>query len=175
MQTPQKETTSSLHPWFAIRVKPKREKSVHQNLSAKGYEAFLPLYLSRRKYGDRFKNFHLPLFAGYTFCRFDPSDRLPILKTESVLYILADAGKLAAVPDHEIAALQTAVNSKLALEPHPFVQIGDRIQIAEGPLRDTEGILLKVKDREHLIVSVTMLQRSVAIQIDRNWIRPLKP
>jgi transcription antitermination factor NusG len=163
------------HNWYAIRVKPKREKTVHENLAAKGYESFLPLYLSRRKYGERFKNFHLPLFAGYLFCRFDPTDRLPILKTESVLYVLSDGSTPLPIPDNEIATLQSAVNSKLAIEPHPFIQIGDRIQIAEGPLRDTEGIFLRIKDREHIIVSVTMLQRSVSIQIDRNWIRPLRP
>jgi transcription antitermination factor NusG len=162
-----------LFPWYAIRVKPKREKTVHEALTAKGYEAFLPLYLSRRKYGERFKNTLLPLFAGYTFCRFDALDRLPILKTESVLYVLTDGSNLLTIPDEEIETLQVAVNSKLAVEPHPFIKTGDVVQIAEGPLRDRTGILLQIKDRHQLIVSVTMLQRSVAIQIDRNWIRPL--
>ena len=101
-------------------------------------------------------------------------DRLPVLKTESVLYVLTDGTNLLPIPDGEIAALQVAVASKLAIEPHPFIKTGDRIQIAEGPLRHTTGILLQIKDRDHLIISVELLQRSVAIQIDRNWVRPLK-
>lgn len=162
-------------PWYAIRVKPKREKTVHDSLTAKGYESFLPLYLSRRKYGERFKNFHLPLFAGYLFCRFDAADRLPVLKTESLLYILTDGTQLISIPDPEIATLQVAVESKLSIEPHPFLNVGDRVNIAEGPLRDHSGILLQIKGSHRLVISITMLQRSVAVQIDRNWVRPIQP
>jgi transcription antitermination factor NusG len=159
-------------PWFAIRVKPKHEKTASAALAAKGYESFLPLFLSRRKCGDRFKNFHLPLFAGYSFCRFDPTDRLPILKTDSVLSILGNGRELVSVPDREIAALQVAVASRLAVQPHPFLNVGDRVTLAEGPLRGSHGILVQLKGQDHLVVSVTILQRSISVQIDRAWVRP---
>ena len=163
-----------MFPWFAIRVKPKHEKTATAALVAKGYESFLPMYLSRRQYGDRFKNFHLPLFAGYFFSRFDPNDRLPVLKTESILSVLGNGKELIPIPDHEISALQAAVASKLSVYQHPFLNVGDRVRLAEGPLRGAEGILVHIKGHDHLVVSVTLLQRSVSIQIDRAWVRPVE-
>jgi len=160
-------------PWFAIRVKPKHEKTASAAVEAKGYESFLPIYLSRRKYGERFKNFHLPLFAGYFFACFNPDNRLPILMTDSILSILGNGRELITVPDEEIAALQLAVRSKLAICAHPFLKVGDRVRLAEGPLQGSEGILVRSKGHDHLVVSVTILQRSVSIQIDRAWARPL--
>jgi len=168
------ESASSALPWFAIRVKPKHEKTATAALIAKGYESFLPLYLSRRKYGDRFKNFHLPLFSGYFFSRFDPNDRLPILKTDSILTILGNGKELVPVPDEEISALQAAVASRLAVSPHPFLNVGDRVVLAEGPLRGAKGILVHLKGQDHLVVSVTLLQRSISVQIDRAWVRPVE-
>jgi transcription antitermination factor NusG len=162
------------YPWFALRVKPKHEKTATAALEAKGFESFLPIYLCRRKYKDRFKNFHLPLFAGYFFSRFDPNDRLPILKTDSILSILGNGKELVPVPDKEIAALRKAVESRLAVSPHPFLNVGDRVKLAEGPLRGAEGILVKAKGQDLLVVSVTMLQRSMCVQIDRAWVRPVK-
>ena len=159
--------------WFALRVKPKHEKQAAVAVTAKGYESFLPLYLSRRKYGERFKNFHLPLFAGYFFARFDPLDRLPILKIDSILGILGNGKELVSVPDGEIATLQTAVASRLAVQPHPFLSVGDHVRLEEGPLRGAEGILVQLKGVDHLVVSVTLLQRSMSVQIDRQWVRPL--
>lgn len=160
-------------PWFAIRVKPKHEKTAAIAVSSRGYESFLPLYLSRRKYGDRFKNFHLPLFGGYFFARLDPFDRLPILQIDSVLGILGNGKELVSVPDDEIRSLQAAVESKLAVQPHPFLNVGDRVRLEEGPLRGAEGMLVNVKGQDHLVVSVTLLQRSVSVQIERQWVRPL--
>ena len=160
-------------PWYAIRVKPKHEKTAATAVAAKGYESFLPLYLSRRKYGERFKNFHLPLFSGYFFARFDPLERLPILTIDSILGILGNGRELIPVPDTEISSLQVAVESKLAVQPHPFLAVGDRVRLEEGPLRGAEGILVQVKGQDHLVVSVTMLQRSMSVQIDRMWVRPV--
>ena len=160
-------------PWFAIRTKPKHEKTAATAVTAKGYESFLPLYLSRRKYGERFKSLHLPLFSGYFFARFDPHDRLPILKIDSILGILGNGKELVSVPDKEIASLQAAVASKFSVQPHPFLNVGDRIRLDEGPLRGAEGILVELNGDAHLIVSVTLLQRSMSVRIDRLWVRPL--
>ena len=164
----------SKFPWFAIRIKPKHEKTASTALEAKGYESFLPIYLSRRRYGDRFKNFHLPLFPGYFFARFDPEKRLPILMTDSILTILGNGKELISVPDEEISTLQLVVRSKLAIHAYPFLTAGDRVHLAEGPLRGSDGILVRLEGRDHLVISVTLLQRSVTVQIDREWVRPSK-
>ena len=162
----------SMHPWFALRVKPKHEKTAATAVSAKGYESFLPVYLSRRKYGDRFKNLHMPLFGGYFFARLDPQDRLPILTIDSIVGILGNGKELVSIPDNEISALQATVESRLAVQLHPFLNVGDRVTVNEGPLRGAEGILVKLKGRDHLVVSVTLLQRSISVQIERGWVKP---
>src|ERR1700693_3660828 len=96
-------------PWFAIHVRARREKDVAERLSGTGYEWFLPLYKCRRRWSDRIKELEAPLFPGYLFCRFDPQDRLPILKTPGVIQIVGVNRTPVAVDEAEISAVQTMV------------------------------------------------------------------
>lgn len=161
------------HPWYAIRVKTQREKSIADVLRDKGYAGFLPVYTSTRRWSDRIQEVELPLFPGYLFCRFDFSNRLPILTTPGVVHIVG-IGKLPQpVDDQEIAALQAIVTSGLLMQPWPFIKVGQRVVIQEGPLRDVPGILTEIKGNRKLIVSITLLQRSVLVAVDRAGIRPL--
>lgn len=160
-------------PWYAIRTKSKFEKAVSVNLRAKGYEEFLPCYRSRRAWSDRTKIVELPLFAGYLFCRLDINHRLPILQTPGVAYLVsADKGPVT-IPDHEIEAIQKIVRHGAGTAPWPYIKEGQKVAISEGPMKDLTGILLRIKNDFRLVVSVTMLQRSVAVEIDRDIIRPL--
>jgi transcription antitermination factor NusG len=159
--------------WYALRVKPRHEKSTAGFLRNKGYTEFLPLYTSTRRWSDRIQKVEMPLFPGYLFCRFDFGDRLPILKTPGVLHIVG-MGQLAhPVHEHEITALQAVVKSGLLMQPWPFLKVGQRVIIQDGPLRNVEGLVADIRDQRHLIVSITLLQRSVAVCIERNWIRPM--
>jgi len=155
--------------WYALRVKPRCEKAVADALGGKGYEEFLPLHRERRRWSDRVVSVELPLFPGYVFCRFDAQRRLSILTTPGVLFVVS-AGKLPVpVDDQEVAALRILVASQLQLEPWPYLHVGQRIQIVGGPLAGAEGILLSVRKQQRhenrLVVSVTLLQRSVAVEI----------
>lgn len=156
--------------WFALQVRQRSEKLVAASLEAKEYEVFLPLYHSRRYWSDRIKELQLPLFDGYVFCRLSMQRRLPVLMIPGVLRLVG-MGKLPVpVGDQEIAALQAVVRSGVAAEPWPHWTAGEPIRIDRGPLRGVEGTLVEVKGFERLVVSVSLLHRSVAVEIDRDWV-----
>lgn len=160
-------------PWFALQIRSRYEKIAATLLHGKGYELFLPVYKSRRRWSDRIKELELPLFPGYLFCRFNPLDRLPILVTPGVIQVVGIGKSPVPVNDAEIAAIQTAVQSGLPRQPWPFLQVGQRVKIKSGPLQGLEGILLDFKGRHRLLLSVTLLQRSVAVEVDGAWVDPL--
>lgn len=156
------ETTQA---WYAVRVKPNFEKVVSLGFRGKGYEEFLPLQTAHRQVQNRIRTVELPLFPGYVFCRFDEAKRLPILTTPGVFHVVTHAGRLAPVPDHEIESLQTMVRSRLPLEECPYSP-GDKVRIVSGPLAGVEASVSRVKDRYRVVLSVAMLERSVAVEID---------
>lgn len=154
------------YPWFALQVRVRHESCVAEYLRGQGYEWFLPLYKSRKRWSDRIKEIQAPLFPGYLFCRFNQHDRLPILKTPGVIQIVGFNRVPAAVEESEISALQTLMAAGVPNRPCPFLEIGDKVRIESGPLRGLEGILLDLKGHHRLVLSVTLLQRSVAVEID---------
>ena len=158
--------------WYALRIKSRCEKLVATIARNKGFEEFLPLYQSRRRWSDRLKSVELPLFPGYLFCRLDPQYRLPLLTIPGVLHFVG-VGKIPLpIDDREIAGIQAAVRSGLVTEPCPFLEVGQRVRMQDGPLEGLEGILTS-KQQNRLIVSVTLLKRSVAVAIERHWVAPL--
>jgi transcription antitermination factor NusG len=154
------------YPWFALQVRTRHEAGVADFLNGKGYEYFLPMYKGRRRWSDRVKEVNSPLFPGYLFCRFNPQNRLPILKTPGVRQIVGYNHVPVAVDEEEINAIRTLVASGLPNHPCPFLEIGNRVRIEAGALRGLEGILLEVKGKRKLVLSITLLQRSVAVEID---------
>jgi transcription antitermination factor NusG len=162
-------------PWFAIRVKSNFEKKVATGLRGKGLEEFLPMYQSRRRLSDRYKTVDLPLFPGYLFCRLDLDHRLPLLTTVGFLYIVSVGNKPAPVDEGEIAAVQFVVRSGFPSMPWPSLAVGQRVRLESGPLCGLEGVVIQGGMRDRICVSVTLLQRGVSVEVDRDWIRPLSP
>jgi transcription antitermination factor NusG len=167
------EPDQTLLPWYAIRVRSKFEKIVSTALSGKGYQEFVPLYRSRRKWSDRSMDLDLPLFPGYLFCRLDVQKRLPILTTPGVISIVGTGKVPVSIPEQEIEAIQTVINSGLNVVPWPRLAVGTKVVIEEGPLQGLEGVTLAVDKKYRLLVSVPLLQRSVSVEIDREWVRPV--
>lgn len=161
-------------PWFAITTKPNLEKATSAALQARGLETFLPLYHVRCRWSDRIKELDLPLFAGYTFSRFEPARRVPVLSTPGALSIVGFGNCPAAIAESEIAAVRRIIASGLPAEPWPFLKLGARVLIEYGPLEGLEGIILSLKKQSRLVVSVSMLQRLVAVEIDRAWARRIR-
>jgi len=159
-------------PWFALDVRRRYENIVGAHLNGKGFEWFLPLYTSRRRWSDRFKEIEQPLFPGYVFCRLDLKDRLPVLMIPGVNLIVGSGRTPIPIDDSEIAAIQTAVTSGIPTAPWKFLQIGQRVSIERGPLCGLEGILLGFRGQHRLVLSVTLLRRSVAVQIEDAWVTP---
>ena len=154
------------HPWFALQVRVRHESEVTVHLQGKGYEWFLPTYKERRRWSDRVKQVDAPLFPGYVFCRFNPNDRLPILKTPGVTQIVGYSRVPIPVDEEEIAAIRTLVDSGVPNFPCPYLEVGSRVRIEAGALRGLEGILTDLKGKRRLVLSITLLQRSVAVEID---------
>ena len=142
-------------------------------LEGKGYESFLPLYQSRRAWSDRIKELQLPLFPGYVFCRFDVQRRLPILTTPGVVGVVGVGKRPVPIDEAGIGAIRAAVQSGLQTRPWPFLQIGQEVSVKDGPLSGLKGILLNFKGQHRLVLSVTLLQRSVAIEVDGAWVDPI--
>jgi transcription antitermination factor NusG len=164
---------SGLLPWFALRIKSNFEKVSSQILEQKGYEAFLPTYRTKNRWSDRTKIIDRPLFPGYVFCRFDQNNRLPILVTPGVVGVVGIGKTPMAVEEREIEAIQAILRSGLPATPWPFVTVGQRLLIERGPLSGVEGILQEIKNSYRFIVSVNLLQRSVAAEVDASWVRPV--
>ena len=168
-------TTESHYPWFAVQTKSRHESVVAAQLQGKGYEPFLPLCKSRRRWSDRLKEIELPLFPGYLFCRFDAGNRLPILIIPGVVQIVGVGKKPVAIDEKEISDIQASAQSGLPRQAWSFQQIGQRARVEYGPLSGLEGTLVNVKGRHRLILSITLLQRSVAVEIDESWVSPIYP
>ena len=164
--------TNRQWPWFAILARSGREKYATMLLENGGFECFLPISKSTRKWSDRMKDIDVPLFPGYLFCRMNPNDRLPVLTTPGVIQI-AGIGKMPIpVEEHEILAVRQIEKSGLAAMPWPYLRVGNTAKIEEGPLRGVTGIVVKIKSALKLVLSIELLQRSIAVEIDRNWISP---
>ena len=160
--------------WYALSVKHQHERAIEAALTYKGFEALAPVYRSRRRWSDRIKQIELPLFAGYVFCRFCRDAKARVLDTPAISRVVGFGGQPAAVPDVEIEAIRAVVNSGQPVRPWPRLHPGDRVRLERGPLRGIEGVLLKEKDAVELIVSVELLQRSVAVQIDAGSVMPVR-
>ena len=164
-----------MHNWYALTSKPQHEKSAAQVLLEMGFESFVPLYTDRRKWSDRVKLVEFPLFPRYVFCRFQfPEQRASVLQTPGIQSIVKVGSQAAPVDEKEMAHLQTAVGSGLAVRPHRFLKIGQWVELIDGPLRGVEGILVDVEDTWKVIVSVTLLQRSVSVSVEREWVKVIR-
>ena len=151
--------------WFALATKPRCEKTVARTLQTKGFQTFSPFYNKRHEYGTRHKVSELPLFPGYVFCRFNCLTRLPILVTPGVTQILGAGRTPIPLSEIEMDSLQTAIKARLSVQPFPFLAVGKKVRINRGVLKGVEGIVLSYKQDFRLVLSVTLLQRSVLLEI----------
>ena len=151
--------------WYAVCTRHQHEKVATRILEHKGFEVFLPLYKARRRWQDRIKEISLPLFPGYLFVR-EEERCLPILTTPGVSSIVSCGGRPAAIPFSEIEGIRRIVESTLCVEPHPFLKSGDWVRVKYGPIAGVEGILLRIKNIARLVLSVEMLGKSAAVEVD---------
>jgi transcription antitermination factor NusG len=161
-------------PWFAVMVRPGHEKFASRALSNRGYEEFMPMYRERRRWSDRIKEVELALFPGYLFCRFDPQYRLPILTAPGVFGIISFSGIPHPIEDAEVSRVKALVGNGKNPQPYPYLKAGQRVLIGSGPLSGVEGILIHIKNEYRLVASVTLLQRSVSVEVDADSVTPIR-
>jgi transcription antitermination factor NusG len=161
--------------WFALQVRTRWEGSTALLLSGKGYQTFLPTYKTRKRWKGRVRDVESALFPGYVFCQFDALKRLPILVTPGVISVVGQGRIPQPVEAGEIGAIQTIVSSGFRAEPWPYLELGQRIRIEQDVLQGLEGILVSFKGTHRIVVSVSLLRRSIALEIDRSCVRPLSP
>ena len=163
--------------WYALWTRSHTERLVYEQLAAKGFDAFLPTAeVWSWRAGARHR-IQVPMFPGYLFLRhaMDKAGYIEVRKVRGLVSILGESwDRLAAIPDREIDAIQTVVGAGLPVLPHIYLREGQRVRITRGPLADVEGILVRQNPNQGLLVlSVDLLHRSVAVEVDCTWVVPV--
>ena len=160
-------------PWYVTYTRPRHEKRVAQQLVEHGIGCFLPLYCSVRRWKDRRKVLDLPLFPGYVFVKVNDQNRLSLLRLPGVLGLICVQGKPARVPSTEIQNLRHGLGSGNQPRPHPYLQAGRKVRIRSGALSGVEGIFVRRRDGARVVLSISLIQRSVSVEIDEADVDPI--
>jgi len=170
-------TTAGIDPrrydemdWFAVQVWVGREHASAEQLRLRGYDVFLPSYQRHRQWSDRVKKIECALFPGYVFSRANANAAAKIVASPGVLRIVGDGAGPVAVPMREVDAIRRIVEARLSAEPCEYLCAGQRVCVERGPLRGTKGVVLMLRNRRRLVVSIPLLQRSVAVEMDADWL-----
>ena len=159
--------------WYAAYTCANHEKRVLRQLERKSVESFLPLYESVRRWKDRRMRLQLPLFPGYIFVRFALRDRLKVLEIPSVVRLVGFDGRPTPLPAEEIETIRTCIDRRQLLVPNRHVQRGQRVRLLNGPLEGLTGVIVRQKNRTRFVISLELLMRSVAVEIDSADFDPL--
>jgi transcription antitermination factor NusG len=158
--------------WYAVYTCVRHEKRVAEQMEHRQLRSFLPLYRTLHRWKDRQKEVELALFPGYVFVQLALQNRLRVLEIPSVVHLVSFQGKPAPLPQHEIEKLRQGVTGRVRMEPHPYLQAGRRVRVRSGPVAGLEGILVRRKEGARLVVSIEILMRAVAMEIDEADVEP---
>lgn len=161
--------------WFAVRVRSNFERATAQSLGSRGIECFLPMYKARRQWSDRVKILDLPLFSGYIFCHLAERRFVPVLETPGVVRVVGTGAKPVPVRDDEMATLHRIAGCGQETLPWPYLSVGQRVRLRAGALNGVEGILANADGRDRVVVNIEILQRSVAVSVERLDLEPIWP
>jgi transcription termination/antitermination protein NusG len=159
--------------WYAVYTNPRHEKRVEQQGCQRGFECFLPVYKSVRRWKDRRKELELPLFPGYVFVHLALKDRLRILQLPGVIEFVSCGARPAALPESEIEALRNGLHYACA-HPYSYLRLGRRVRVHSGPVAGLEGILIRKKNKWRVVVSIELIHRSIAVEVDEDAIEPIQ-
>ena len=152
--------------WYALYTAPRHEKQVADRINQQGLSSFLPLYRSVRRWKDRRKELSLVLFPGYVFVRMQLQNRFRVLQLPGAVRLVSFNGQPAALPEEEIENLKSRLAGSGNIEPHPYLIAGRRVRVRSGPLQGLEGIILRTKDRCRIVLSIHLIMRSLAVEVD---------
>jgi transcription antitermination factor NusG len=159
--------------WYAAYTRANHEKRVRDKLEQRSVESFLPLYGTSRRWKDRWMRLEMPLFPGYVFVRMALVDRSRVLQVPSVVRLVGFSGHLSPLPDEEIEGMKKGLVGGVRAEPHPFLTVGRRVRIKSGPLVGRQGILLRRKGISRVVLSIDLIMRSIAVDVDVADVEPV--
>ncbi|HEX4310742.1 MAG TPA: UpxY family transcription antiterminator [Acidobacteriaceae bacterium] len=175
VQTSSELSSPPQQAWWAIYTRHQHEKTVAEVLAGKGFEVFLPLHESMRRWKDRQKLISLPLFPCYVFVRGELSRRLQVVSTPGIHMVLSRGEQIEVIPNAEIDAIRRAVLGSYKIEPHPYLKVGERVRVTRGSLEGVEGILVRRKNLYRLVLSVEMVAQSVGVEVSASDVEPVGP
>ncbi len=152
--------------WYAAYTSANHERRVAEQLGMRKVDHFLPVYASVRKWKDRRVKLDLPLFPGYVFVRLALRDRLRVQQVPGVARLVGFGGTPVALPGEEIEALRRGLARGVSAVPHPFLSVGRRVKLNNGPLAGMQGILLRRKGNFRVVISIELIQRAVVVDAD---------
>jgi transcription termination/antitermination protein NusG len=154
--------------WYGLHTRPRHEKIVAHRLEERGVTTFLPLVTEEHRWSDRKKLVQSPLFSCYVFAKFTPNrvDRLRVLRVEGVFGLVGERGEGTPIPEDQIEAVRSLVQTQMSWSSHPFLKIGQRVRIRSGALNGLEGILVSRNGDRTLVISIDAIQRSMAVKVE---------
>jgi len=154
-------------PWFALYTRARFEKQVAEQLEGKRLPVFLPLRIELHRWQDRYQKVEVPMFRGYVFTQFAPDsvERTAILRTVGVVRIVGFGQKYSEVPAEQIASLRRLADEGAVLYPHRYLRVGQRVKVATGAFAGLEGILVRIKKQDRLVVAVDAIRQAVAVEL----------
>jgi len=158
--------------WYALYTCPRHEKRVAKQIDERRIPAFLPVYRTVRRWKDRRKELDLVLFPGYVFVQMTMRHRLQVLQLPGVVRLVTFNGRPAALPADEIDALRNRLSGFPGVQPHPYLRVGRKVRVRSGPLQGLEGILVRRKERCRIVLSINLIMRSVAVEVDEADVEP---
>jgi transcriptional antiterminator NusG len=176
-QTPSQSAVASANnfEWYALRTRPRHEKRVHAELQENSIHTFLPLLSESHFWSDRRQIVQVPLFPGYVFARMrnDLHQRVTVLRTRGVVSFVGVRGLGTSIPEEQVRAMQSIVTAKVAFGPYPFLNVGQRVRIVGSSLDGVQGIVQAKNGDASLIITVELIQRSIAIRISGYRVAPI--
>jgi transcription antitermination factor NusG len=152
--------------WYALYTEPRHEKYVAEQIGRQGIACYLPLYRSLRRWKDRRKELLMVLFPGYVFVQMPLQNRLRVLQLPGAVRLVSFNGHPAPMPDEEIEGLRDRLSLAGRVEPHPYLSVGRLVRVRSGPLKGLEGMIQRAKDRCRIVISIHLIMRSVAVEVD---------
>jgi transcription antitermination factor NusG len=161
--------------WYALHTRARHERVVETRLGEQGMETFLPIVQEVHRWSDRKKKVEVPLFSCYVFvrCALRPEDRTMVHRVDSVLGFVGVRGAGVPIPDEQIESIRSVLAQATPWRAHPFLKMGQRVRIRGGALDGVEGVFLSENGDHSLVISVDVIQRSMAVRIDGYDIEPL--
>ena len=163
-----------MEKWIAVYTKSNHEKVVIQELEKKNIESYCPILKQRRQWSDRKRWVEFPLFRSYVFAKIELKNSLYILETMGVHHIIKFQGNISTIPDEIIQNIKSMIDGDFTIEQIEYFVKGDEVKVVDGPLKGMEGIVVKIKNENKLVLKVAAIQQAIAVQIPPGYLKPMK-